>query len=224
VARLTADDIRTWKVATALLAVIATGAAAFGCLQYRRADALGAQLAEASDEAGEATAAETRLRSELSAAQDRTNSQAEKLLTAQRQVSAEQQELTAAHTAPPRSAAAAAPPPPPSVAAAQPEPPARATQPAATAQQELPIRLTFHDAIFRSGKVAILQNLSDTDLEIEMDVQTPATGAHARHRLTVNARSVLRFGPAQGWPFAVGQIVTLNNGNYRPLVQTVSST
>ncbi len=223
-ARLTADDIRTWKVATALVAVIATGTAAFGYLQYRRADALGAQLAEASAEAGEATAAETRLRSELSAAQDRTNSQAEKLLAAQRQVSAEQQELTAAHTAPPRSAAAAAPPPPPSVAAPQSEPPAPATHPAAAAQQELPIRLTFHDAIFRSGKVAILQNLSDTDLEIELDVQTPATGAHARHRLTVNARSVLRFGPAQGWPFAAGQVVTLNNGNYRPLVQTVSST
>jgi hypothetical protein len=224
VARLTADDIRTWQVATALLAVIATGAAAFGYLQYRRADALGAQLAAASAEAGEATAAETRLRSELSAAQDRTNSQAEKLLAAQRQVSAEQQELTAAHTAPPRSAAAAAPPAPPSVAAPQSEPPAPATHAAAAAQQELPIRLTFHDAIFRSGKVAILQNLSDTDLEIELDVQTPATGAHARHRLTVNARSVLRFGPAQGWPFAAGQVVTLNNGNYRPLVQTVSST
>jgi hypothetical protein len=204
-----ADDIRTWKVATAVLAVIATGAAAFGCLQYRRADGLSAQLGEVSAEAGEAAAEETRLRSQLSAAQDRTNSQAEKLLAAQRQVSAEQQVLTAAQTTPPRGAAAAQPAPTRSVAAAQ---------------QELPIRLTFHDAILRTGKVAILQNLSDTDLEIDLDVQTPATGAHARHHLTVNARSVLRFGPAQGWPFAAGQVVTLNNGNFRPLVQTVSAT
>lgn len=199
-----ADDIRTWKVATAVLAVIATGAAAFACLQYRRADGLSAQLVEVSAEAGEAAAEETRLRSQLSAAQDRTNSQAEKLLAAQRQVSAEQQVLTAAQTTPPRGAAAA--------------------QPAPTRSVELPIRLTFHDAILRTGKVAILQNLSDTDLEIDLDVQTPATGAHARHRLTVNARSVLRFGPAQGWPFAAGQVVTLNNGNYQPLVQTVSAT
>lgn len=205
-----ADNIRTWKVATAVVAVIATGAAAFGYLQYHRADALSSQLAEAGEEAADATAEETRLRSELSAAQERTNSQAQKLLTAQRQVSAEQQELSAVQKAPTRAAVAA-----------QPEPPARASPPA-VAQPELPIRLTFHDAIFRSGKVAILQNLSDTDLEIVLDVQTPATGAHERHRLTVNARSVLRFGPAQGWPFAPGQVVTLNNGNYRPLVQTVS--
>lgn len=183
------------------VAVLAVGTTAFGYLQYRRADTLAAQLTEAGDEARDAAAEETRLRAQLSAAQDRTNSQAEKLLAAERQV-----ETSQAHAA--------------TMATAQPAGPVRPD--AAAVQRELPIRLTFHDAIFRSGKVAILQNLSDNDLEIVLDVQTPGTAAHARHRLTVNARGVLRFGPAQGWPFAAGQVVTLNNGSYRPLVQTVS--
>jgi hypothetical protein len=201
VAKPMADSTRTWQVATVAVAVLAVGTTAFGYLQYRRADTLAAQLTEAGDEARDAAAEETRLRAQLSAAQDRTNSQAEKLLAAERQV-----ETSQAHAA--------------TMATAQPAGPVRPD--AAAVQRELPIRLTFHDAIFRSGKVAILQNLSDNDLEIVLDVQTPGTAAHARHRLTVNARGVLRFGPAQGWPFAAGQVVTLNNGSYRPLVQTVS--
>lgn len=206
-----ADSTRTWQVATAAVAVLAVGSSAFGYLQYRRADTLAAQLTEAGDEARDAAAEETRLRSQLSAAQDRTNSQAQKLLAAERQVGVEQQVLSAVEASQTQAA---------NTAAAQ---PAAAVRPdAAAVQRELPIRLTFHDAIFRSGKVALLQNLSDNDLEIVLDVQTPGTAAHARHRLTVSARGVLRFGPAQGWPFAAGQVVTLNNGSYRPLVQTVS--
>ena len=197
-----ADSTRIWQVATAAVALVAVGSTTFGYLQYHRADTLAAQLAEAGEEARDASAEETRLRSQLSAAQDRTNSQAEKLLAAERQVSVEQQVLSAVEASQAHSTNTAAD--------------------AAAGQGELPIRLTFHDAILRSGKVAILQNLSDSDLEIVLDVQTPGTAAHARHRLTVSARGVLRFGPAQGWPFAAGQVVTLNNGNYRPLVQKVS--
>jgi hypothetical protein len=198
---------RAWKVATAAFAVIAAGAGVFGYVEYSALGALTAQLAAADEEAQQATDEETRLRSQLGEAQDRTNTQAQKLVAAEQQASAEQQQLAAAR----RQASAEL--------QQLPSAPERgATEPL----HELPIRLTFHDAMFRAGKVAVLQNLSDSDLEVTLEVQSPASGAHTRRRLVVNAHGLLRFGPAQGWPFAPGQVVTLNNEKYRPMVQKVS--
>jgi septal ring factor EnvC (AmiA/AmiB activator) len=202
-----ATNPRRWKVATAALAVVAAGAGVFGCLEHAQVDTLTAQLAAANDEAQQATAEETKLRSQLSDAQDRTNSQAQKLVAAEQQASTEQQQLSATER---------------QLSTERQQLQSSRTPPPAASLEELPIRLTFHDAVFRSGKVAVLQNLSDSDLEVVLEVQSPANGAHVRRRLVVNAHSLLRFGPSQGWPFAPGQVVTLNNDKYRPLVQTVS--
>ena len=184
-------NIRAWKIATAALAALAGAASMLAYRQHAQLAGLTAQVAAAGDEAQEATDQETKLRAQLSEAQDRTNSQAQKLAAAEQQASSEQ----------PQSAR---------------------TQVASDSLQEMPIRLTFHDAVFRNGKVAVLQNLSDSDLEVVLEVQSPANGAHTRRRLVVNAHGLLRFGPAQGWPLSPGQVVTLNSGNYRPIVQTVS--
>jgi len=184
-------NIRAWKIATAALAALAGAASMLAYRQHAQLAGLSAQVAAAGDEAQEATDQETKLRAQLSEAQDRTNSQAQKLAAAEQQASSEQ----------PQSAR---------------------TQVASDSLQEMPIRLTFHDAVFRNGKVAVLQNLSDSDLEVVLEVQSPANGAHTRRRLVVNAHGLLRFGPAQGWPLSPGQVVTLNSGNYRPIVQTVS--
>jgi len=184
-------NIRAWKIATAALAALAGAASMLAYRQHAQLAGLSAQVAAAGDEAQEATDQETKLRAQLSEAQDRTNSQAQKLAAAEQQASSEQ----------PQSAR---------------------TQVASDSLQEMPIRLTFHDAVFRNGKVAVLQNLSDSDLEVVLEVQSPANGAHTRRRLVVNAHGLLRFGPAQGWPLAPGQVVRVNSGNYRPIVQTVS--
>jgi septal ring factor EnvC (AmiA/AmiB activator) len=207
-----ADPVSTrmWKLASAALTALAIGAGAFGYLQYRTAATLTEQLTEATAEAQEATDEVSKLRSQLSAAQDRVNSQGQKLTAAEEQVNAERQQLSAVqhevsenqrqlHSAEAR----------------------LATESRQEARQEMPIRMTFHDAILRSGKVAVLQNLSDADIEVELDAHSPSTGAHIRQRLVVNAHGMLRFGPQQGWPFAAGQVVTLSNAKYRSIVQTV---
>jgi len=95
-------------------------------------------------------------------------------------------------------------------------------QAAAQSQQDLPIELSFHDAISRSGKIAVLHNLADADLEIVLEVESPASGEHIRRPLVINAHGMLQFGAAQGWQFSPGQIVTLNHDNYRPIVRIVS--
>lgn len=97
-----------------------------------------------------------------------------------------------------------------------------ASQPAAQSQRDLPIELSFHDALSRSGKVAVLHNLADADLEIVLEVESPASGEHMRRPIVISAHGMLQFGAAQGWQFSPGQIVTLNHESYRPIVRIVS--
>jgi hypothetical protein len=91
---------------------------------------------------------------------------------------------------------------------------------AAQSRRNLPIELTFHEA-GRSGKVALLHNLSDADIEVMLEVQSPASGNHIRRPLVINARGMLEIGRAEGWQFAPGQIVTLDKDQYQPLVRIV---
>jgi len=92
---------------------------------------------------------------------------------------------------------------------------------AAASRPDLPVELTFHDAVLRSGKIAVLQNLSDSDLEVELEVHSPATGEHLDRQLVIGAHGMLQIGAAQGWRFAPGQIVTLDSNRYRPMVRIV---
>ena len=78
------------------------------------------------------------------------------------------------------------------------------------------------DAVQRSGEVAVLHNLAGADLEVMLEVRSPASGEHIRRPLVINAHGLLEIGAAQGWRFAPGQIVTLENDRYRPIVRIVS--
>jgi hypothetical protein len=93
---------------------------------------------------------------------------------------------------------------------------------AARLRHELPVRLSFHDAVRRSGKVAVLHNLAGADLELVLEVSSPGSGEHIRRPLVINAHGLLEIGAAQGWRFTPGQIVTLENDRYRPIVRIVS--
>jgi uncharacterized RDD family membrane protein YckC len=86
---------------------------------------------------------------------------------------------------------------------------------------ELPVRLSFSDALIGPDKRAVLENLSDSALEVVLDVKSPVTGAHFSRTFVINPRSFGQVGRAQGWPFAPGQLVTVSNPQFRPLVQTV---
>jgi hypothetical protein len=92
---------------------------------------------------------------------------------------------------------------------------------AAASRRNLPIQLTFHEG-GRSGKVALLRNLADVDIEVMLDVQNPVSGNEVRRSLVINAHGMLEIGPAEGCRFAPGQIVSLNKDQYRPLVRIVS--
>jgi uncharacterized RDD family membrane protein YckC len=93
--------------------------------------------------------------------------------------------------------------------------------PRPSSRPELPLKLSFHDALIGADKRAVLENLSDSTLEVMLDVKSPVTGAHFSRTFVINPRSFGQVGRAQGWPFARGQLVTVSNPQYRPLVRTV---
>ncbi len=86
---------------------------------------------------------------------------------------------------------------------------------------DLPIKLGFRPALFGEGKVAVLQNVSNREIEVTLDVQSPATGRNYHRALVIDANRVQQIGKAEGWEFASGQQVRLNNPQYRPIVGTV---
>ena len=58
---------------------------------------------------------------------------------------------------------------------------------AAQPRRELPVRLSFHDAVLRSGKVAVLHNLAGADLEVVLEVRKDnprARRLYLRHGFT----------------------------------------
>ena len=93
----------------------------------------------------------------------------------------------------------------------------------AEGRPDLPVSLHFRKAFLFDGDVAVLQNLSRDTLEITLDVESAATGLHTRKVFVINGGGRSEFGPHEGWAFAPGQRVTLNNPAYRPLEHTLGS-
>jgi septal ring factor EnvC (AmiA/AmiB activator) len=217
----TAGTTWRWKVASAALSLIAVGAGVFGYVQYNTVRTLNARLAEARAEANQAAAEGAELRSQLSAARDRINSQATKLTATTQEVDTEQQQLAATEqqvNQEQHQLAAAER----QVADEKRQLQDAHTQLAAQSRPDLPVRVLFVDAARAGAKAVVLRNLSDTELDVTLDVQSPGSNAHARKQLVLAARGVLRMGPAQGWEFTPGQVVTLDNAKFRRIVQTVS--
>jgi hypothetical protein len=205
------------------------GAGAFGYGQYAAVRTLKAQLAAVTAAATKADAEATTLRSQLSAAQERINSQGSKLTAAreqastqreqldvvQQQAAAEKQRLAAAQQVVYQEQHAL------TTAKRQVEERKRELI-AAESLPELPVRLVFFDAARVGAKVAFLQNLSNSDLDLTLDVESPRDNTHVHKQLALSAHGSLRMGPAQGYVLTPGQVITLNNAKFRRIVRAVS--
>jgi hypothetical protein len=73
--------------------------------------------------------------------------------------------------------------------------------------------------VFGNGQEAFLQNLSNQELQVTLEVTSTANGMHFQAPLVIEPNR--EIGGRDGWEFAAGQRVTLNNMQYRPLSFTV---
>ncbi len=95
------------------------------------------------------------------------------------------------------------------------------TRLAAESRPDLPVTLGFRQAMLSAGLVGVFRNTSGQELEFTLDLESPATGQRVRKAVVLNANGILEIGAQQGWAFAPGQRVMLNNPAYRPRAYTV---
>jgi septal ring factor EnvC (AmiA/AmiB activator) len=183
---------KTWQVATFVLALVAVGAGVFAFTQHSAVTDLTAQLAAATADAKQAHDSASSLTAQLAATmKDAEQAHSEAAATAA-QATAEQQQLQSTQS-----------------------------QLAAEARPDLPVNLSFRKALLSAGLVGVFRNTSSQELEFVLDLESPATGRHIRKSVVLNPNGFLEIGAQQGWPFAPGQRIMLNNPAYRPRAFTV---
>jgi hypothetical protein len=89
------------------------------------------------------------------------------------------------------------------------------------ARPDLPIKMGFRPSLLGNGKVAIIENISNSEIEVTLDVVSPATGLAFHRALVIEANRSQQIGKNEGWEFAAGQQVKMSNPRYRPAGWTV---
>lgn len=79
----------------------------------------------------------------------------------------------------------------------------------------LPISISFRNAFFGPGGVAIFQNRSGQTLQVEALITSP-TRTYFDVDLVIPAWGQKQIGPLDGWSIVSGQRIVLRNSNYRP--------
>ena len=69
---------------------------------------------------------------------------------------------------------------------------------------DLPLRVSFYKARRGPGQRAVLENLSDTPLEVVVEVQNPGSSTQLRATFLIRERSLGQVGQVRGSPFAAG--------------------
>lgn len=190
---------KAWQVATLVLALAAVGVGAYAFAQHSEVTALTTQLAAATADAKEAHDTASNLSAQLATMKkDAEEIRAEaaglhnQVQATEAQATAEQRQLQTTEA-----------------------------NLAAEARPDLPVNLSFRKALLTTGLVGVFRNTSNKELEFVLDLESPATGRHIRKSVVLNPNGFLEIGAQQGWPFASGQRIMLNNPAYRPRAYTV---
>ncbi len=183
---------KAWPIATFVVAVLAVGAGVYGLNQHSEVTSLTAQLAAVAADAKQAHDTVSNLSTQLAAATAEAKLAHSTADATAAQATAEQQQLQTTEA-----------------------------QLAAEARPDLPVNLTFRKALLSAGLVGVFRNTSAKELEFTLDLESGATGRHIRKSVVLNPNGFLEIGAQQGWAFAPGQHIVMNNPAYRPRAYTV---
>jgi hypothetical protein len=182
------------KVIAGIGFALAIGLGVFAYTEHNTVAALTAQLAAASADAKQAQDKASALSAKLETVTKEAAGLQTQVQATQAQASAEQQQLQSTEA-----------------------------KLAAEARPDLPVVVTYRNALLSAGLVGVFRNTSSRELEFTLDLASPATGRHIRRAVVLNPNGILEIGAQQGWAFAPGQQIMLINPAYRPIVKTVGS-
>jgi hypothetical protein len=169
------------------------------------ADSLRTQLSSASDELVATSTALKSKSSQLASSAAKATAAQSQVKLAQQQAKAAQSQITVAQS---------------QAQAAEARAQASAAQLAQQSRPELPVSLMFRHGLL-GGYVAVLENNSTKPLQVLLDVQNGASATVFTRSLTLDPNHTQQFGKRQGWEFEPGQIVKLDNPDFKPVQRTV---
>jgi septal ring factor EnvC (AmiA/AmiB activator) len=183
---------KSWQMATFVVALVAVSVGAYAFSQHKELTALTAQLAAATADAKQAQDTASSLTAQLAAVKKDAEQAHSEAAATEAQATEEQQQLQTTEA-----------------------------KLAAETRPDLPIALSFRKGLLTTGLVGVFRNTSSKELEFTLDLESPATGRHVRRAMVLNPNGLFEIGAKDGWPFAPGQHITLNNPGFRPVVRTV---
>ena len=82
---------------------------------------------------------------------------------------------------------------------------------------EVKVKVTFRKAIFSSGNVAHINNISNQSIAITTDVERPSAGQKKSFTLTIDPGQSKEIGERQGWAFVNGDVMTITQPGHKSL-------
>lgn len=86
---------------------------------------------------------------------------------------------------------------------------------------DLPVSISYRQAMMGSGLVSQFTNNSDRFLSIVATFQNPTTNQHTILRLDLTPNVTKEIGHMEGWTFSSGDQITMQNNDYEPITMTV---
>lgn len=86
---------------------------------------------------------------------------------------------------------------------------------------DLPVIISYRQAMMGDGLVAQFTNNSDRFLSIVATFLNPTTNQHMTTRLDLAPKAVKEIGHMEGWAFSSGDQLTIQNNDYEPTYMTI---
>ncbi len=81
----------------------------------------------------------------------------------------------------------------------------------------LPVRVDFRESRVGLGRVLVMSNETPRYLRLKLSVQNPTFGSNQTFAVDAPGRRELTFGWQEGWSFASGDRIRLEQSEYRKL-------
>lgn len=82
---------------------------------------------------------------------------------------------------------------------------------------EMPLELTYREAMMGPGLVISLKNRSSRNLSVIATFTNPTLNQEKNFRIDFSAKGVTEFGHIEGWAFASGDKIIIAHIDYKPL-------
>lgn len=81
---------------------------------------------------------------------------------------------------------------------------------------ELPVEISYREALLGPGLVAVFKNTSSRHLAIVATIYNPTLQKEESYRLDLSPETPIEVGHSEGWTFSSGDIIKLVHSEYKP--------